>query len=204
MAPNRVVDVYEAFLEEGDRILFKLRYFGDDMDLKLHVFPGTPGGIYSAWDEHAISTPYTAVEEWLVYEAVETGWHPVVVCRSTGRTIESPIEYTLTWAPTEITDVEEPSDGPRQLVFLAPAPNPTSAGSRLGFELPRAGRVRIDLFDVRGHRIKTLVDHDFPAGRYHQDWSGRDQQNRLVAAGVYYARMQVGEQVLTRRLTVMR
>jgi hypothetical protein len=203
MAPFRMVDVYEAYLEDGDRILFKLSQLEGTDDLQLHVFPCTAGAIYTRYDPHDVSTPFGANGEWLVYEAEATGWHPVVVCRSTGQTLESPRMYDLTWGPTAITGVGDASSQPQALVFMAPAPNPTSVGSRLSFELPRADHVRIDLFDVRGRRIGTIVDRQFAAGRYHQDWNGRDQQGREVAAGVYYAQLQVGNQVLTRRLTVM-
>ncbi len=205
MAPFRMVDVYEAFLEAGDRILFRLRQLGEDDGgvIQLHVFPATAGGLYSRDVPHAVSTLLGA-EEWLVYEAGETGWHPVVVCRGTGQTLESPIEYDLTWSPTQITAVADEEAQPLAVAFLAPAPNPTSAGSRFAFELPAADRVRIELYDLRGRRVRALVDRSYGPGRHHEEWDGLDRQGRQVAAGVYYARLQVGERVLTRRVTVVR
>lgn len=202
MDPLRIVDVYEAFLEAGESIRFRLEQHGRIGDLQLHVFPSTPGQIHTPVEEHAIATPDELGVEWLDFLAADSGWHPLVVARKSGHSLGSPLEYSLTWAPVA-SDVAEPEAGPRTLAFLAPAPNPTPGRSRLGFELPYPDRVRIDVFDVRGRRVKTVVDRNFPAGRHHREWSGRDQAGHEVAAGVYYARLSVGDQILTRRLTVM-
>ena len=64
-------------------------------------------------------------------------------------------------------------------------PNPFNPETRIEFELNRATRVRIDLFDSRGRHVRTLVDDRFAAGLHAVPWSGRDAAGRRVASGVY-------------------
>jgi hypothetical protein len=52
--------------------------------------------------------------------------------------------------------------------------------------------VRLDLFDVSGRRVRTLVDSRLPAGRYDVGWDATDDAGRAVHAGVYFARLRAG------------
>jgi hypothetical protein len=204
MAPYHMVDVYEIYVEGGQRILFKLRQFGGTSDLELHLFPGAPGGIYGRWDPHFVSTPFAENEDWLVFEADGPEWYPLVVCRKDYRGLDEPLEYDLIWHPTAMSAVEEETPSPTTLMFMAPSPNPSSQGSSLSFALPRDGRVCVDVFDLRGRRVQTVVDREYPTGRHQVRWGGRDDHGRQAATGVYYARLQFAGKTLTRRMTVLR
>ncbi len=70
------------------------------------------------------------------------------------------------------------------------APNPFRAGTQVTFTLARAGRVRIDVHDVRGRRVRRLL-HDalLPAGEHRLTWNGRDADGRPAAPGVYFLRV---------------
>jgi len=204
MGPFHIVDVYEAFLLTGQRVLFKLEKLVGASDLKVHVFPGASGGVHTNTDIHDISTTFVGGEEWLVFQADMDGWYPIVVAREDYRGLEDYLEYNLTWGPTQITGVADPITAPTKLMFMAPAPNPSSSGSSFAFALPHEGKVRVDVFDLRGHRVMTLADRQYPAGRHEVRWTGRDDRGRLAATGVYYARLQFAGQALTRRMTVLR
>jgi len=204
MGPHKMVDVYEVFLEGGDRVLFKLEKIEGGSDLKMHLFPGDPGGIYGVWDEHQVSTTFVEGEEWIVFESDDDAWYPLVVCRQDYRGLGAGLEYHLTWHPTGISAVEEETSAPTKLMFMAPSPNPSSHGSMLSFGLPEGGHVRLDVFDLRGHLVQTVVDRQYAAGRHQVQWTGRDDEGRQAATGVYYARLQFAGEMLTRRMTVLR
>lgn len=73
---------------------------------------------------------------------------------------------------------------------LEPAwPNPFNPAVNLSFAVPRAGHVRLSIFDLRGRCVRTLVDGACPAGRQTLAWNGRDEAGRSVASGVYFARL---------------
>ena len=88
---------------------------------------------------------------------------------------------------------------------LAPNyPNPFNAGTRLVYRLADPGSVRLEIFNVLGQRVRTLVDETQKAGSYQTYWDARDQGGAPAAAGVYVTRLQHpgGEQ--TRRLLLLK
>lgn len=87
-------------------------------------------------------------------------------------------------------DVEPPPPTVTQL--RAAAPNPFSARTWLHYELARAGRVHLHVFDVRGRLVATLVEGvPTSPGRFDVPWRGVDGVGRPLGAGVYFARLSV-------------
>jgi flagellar hook assembly protein FlgD len=70
-----------------------------------------------------------------------------------------------------------------------PAPNPTSDTATFRFALGSSGRVRVEVFDVRGRRVATAVDRTLGAGSYAAAWDGRTAAGERVPAGAYYLRL---------------
>ncbi len=83
-------------------------------------------------------------------------------------------------------------------------PNPTSGRTRIGFTLPRAGRVSLHVYDLAGARVRTLVDGDRPAGVQTVDWDGRDDAGHAVKAGAYFYKLEGFGQSAQRRLVIVR
>ncbi len=101
--------------------------------------------------------------------------------------------------PVNGTDV----GGPPMLahVALEPArPNPSRGETALRFGLPRAGRARLELLDVTGRRVRTLVDGEFGAGPHEAAWDGTDDRGAALPAGLYWARVQALGESAVRRL----
>jgi hypothetical protein len=87
-----------------------------------------------------------------------------------------------------------------------PFPNPTSGGISVPFALAQgqAGSVRVDVFDVRGRRVRTLVHDALAPARYRLDWPGVDAAGKRVSPGTYFIRFRAGEHVQTAKVTVLR
>jgi hypothetical protein len=73
------------------------------------------------------------------------------------------------------------------------APNPFHPGvaTRILFRLDEAAQVRIDVWDVTGRQVRTLVDGFSTAGEHHVLWDGLDDGGRTLATGAYFYRMTV-------------
>ena len=72
-------------------------------------------------------------------------------------------------------------------------PNPFNPGTTVGFIVPEQAEVTIEIFDVLGRRVRTLLHDEFAASGsapYTQPWDGTDDTGRLAASGVYLCRMQ--------------
>ncbi len=59
----------------------------------------------------------------------------------------------------------------------------------LRFDLPRPGRVSLKLYDLRGRLVAVLAEGEFAAGSHGARWEGRDRSRRVVASGLYFARL---------------
>ena len=84
------------------------------------------------------------------------------------------------------------------------APNPFRAGTKIAFDLPAAGRVRLDIYDVSGRCVCTLVNGEMDPGRYSMIWDGLNSSGKAVADGVYFVRVSAGSFTAARKLVVLR
>jgi len=90
-------------------------------------------------------------------------------------------------APT--TDVPELQT---RTVLMPAQPNPFNPSTQLNFELAREGRARLEIHDLQGRCIRTLVDEDLAGGSHQRIWDGRDSAGRPAVSGVYFARLLSG------------
>jgi hypothetical protein len=96
-------------------------------------------------------------------------------------------------------------DTPPAALALHPgSPSPFSQSTRIDYDLPASDHVRIDIYDVTGSRIRTLVDEQRPMGRFSANWNGRDDAGRRVASGVYYLRMNTRAEVKNQKVVLVR
>lgn len=71
-------------------------------------------------------------------------------------------------------------------------PNPFNPQTRVVFALERAGSARVDVFDVTGRLVRTLVDGRLAAGEHAVVWDGRATDGQPQASGTYFVRMRAG------------
>jgi len=72
------------------------------------------------------------------------------------------------------------------------APNPFNPRTQVAFDLPRAGLVRLRVYDLRGALVRTLVETTLPAGHHVATWDGTDQGGATVASGAYLFAIDTG------------
>lgn len=78
------------------------------------------------------------------------------------------------------------------------------AGTALLADLPAAAPARLDLFDVQGRRLRTLVSRDLPRGASVIAWDGRDARGASLPRGIYFARLTTPRAVRTARIVLLR
>ena len=83
-------------------------------------------------------------------------------------------------------------------------PNPFREMTTIPFAIPREGMTTLSVWDVTGRLVKNLVQRDLAAGYYNPTWDGRDQAGRLVAAGIYFVRLESGSFNATRKVIRLR
>ncbi len=85
-------------------------------------------------------------------------------------------------------------------------PNPARGGVEIHYVLREgsAASGRVDIYDATGRRVRTLPVHTAGAGDHHVSWDGADEEGRAVQEGVYFYRLQIGEQIVSRHLVMLR
>ena len=72
-------------------------------------------------------------------------------------------------------------------------PNPFNPTTTIEFSVPKQESVTLNVYDVHGRLVKTLVSgENYAPGRYSVRWDGTNSERKFVASGIYFARMQAG------------
>ena len=99
-------------------------------------------------------------------------------------------EFSFTIGST--TGVEEKQGAlPRESRLYANFPNPFNPETAIEFDLARAGRVLLQVFDTNGRLVRTLVDEDLPGGNHNLTWNGKDESGLPLPSGVYFYHLSV-------------
>ena len=83
-------------------------------------------------------------------------------------------------------------------------PNPFNPITNIKFDLPKAGHVTLNIFDVSGRLVRTLVNENRAAASYTVTWDGTDNRGGKAASGAYYYRLQTGDRVITHKMMLVK
>jgi hypothetical protein len=91
-----------------------------------------------------------------------------------------------------------------QRFFLYPAqPNPFSTYAVINYSLAVGDVAVLKIYDLVGNDVRTLANDYRPAGFYNAFWDGTDNTGETLTPGIYFCRLQVGEQTLTQKLLLL-
>jgi hypothetical protein len=79
--------------------------------------------------------------------------------------------------------------GPLRFHFYPARPNPVRSTSLVAFDLPRASRVALSVFDLSGRAVQRVDYGVLPAGRQERTWSAVERGGRPLSTGVYFLRL---------------
>ncbi|MHB2156178.1 golvesin C-terminal-like domain-containing protein [Calditrichota bacterium GD2] len=88
----------------------------------------------------------------------------------------------------EVTDIADETDEqiPETYRLSQNFPNPFNASTTIRFNLPQRERVQLNVYNLLGKHIKTLLDGEAPAGVHRIIWDGRNESGQTVSSGIYY------------------
>ena len=87
---------------------------------------------------------------------------------------------------------------------LSASPNPFVSTASVSFNLPKPGYTTVDIFDLAGRCVTTLLSAELINGSHTIQWDGRDDSGVAVSAGLYLCRIQSGGVVETTGLCLLR
>ncbi len=106
---------------------------------------------------------------------------------------------------TSLTSLAKFSDNlPRQFSLAQNYPNPFNPGTSIDFNLPVASRTTVDVYNVVGEKVTTLIDRFLPAGKYSVSWDGAYANGKPASSGVYFYRLRAGEFADTKKMMLVK
>jgi hypothetical protein len=103
------------------------------------------------------------------------------------------------------TDVAADDTGAVSSYRLHPNfPNPFNPSTRVRYDVPSSGFVRLRIFDPSGRLVRTLASHNESPGAKIVEWNGKDENGETVASGVYFCRLDAPGFTETRKMVILR
>ncbi len=100
-----------------------------------------------------------------------------------------PLESVWDSTYTGIKDSHRLPERPGKIKLKPNYPNPFNPSTTIAFMLPERQEVDLEIYNVQGRKIKTLIDEPLPAGRHQVRWNGKNGMGRSVASGFYLYRL---------------
>ena len=83
-------------------------------------------------------------------------------------------------------------------------PNPFNASTVIRYSLPENSKVKIEIFNILGQKVRTLVDEFQTAGYKTIQWNGTNAGNQTVASGVYFYKIDMGKRSEVKQMTMLK
>jgi hypothetical protein len=97
-----------------------------------------------------------------------------------------------------------PEVAPLNTALLPARPNPFNPKTEISFTLRQTGGVRLAIYNLRGQRVRQLLDETCATGTHRLEWAGTDDNGRAMPGGVYLVRMQADGSNLSQRLLLVK
>ena len=107
----------------------------------------------------------------------------------------------VSWGVTE-TDVTTPK--PEFKMLSQNYPNPFNPSTTINFDIFKAGKVNLSVYNLKGQLVKTLTDGFLNAGSHSITWHGVDNNNNQVASGVYFYKIETAGKQEIRRMALIK
>jgi len=95
-------------------------------------------------------------------------------------------------------------DLPHSFRLYQNCPNPFNPTTEIRFDLPVPSHVWLDVYNLLGRRVRSLVDTYMDAGNHRVEWDGTDDAGESVASGIYFYRVETGAGAATRKMLLLK
>ena len=200
--------IQAAWDYDGDQVVESAMAEVEGMMTKLKAFlPKNTsgevigGGSVNATDSAAVANRLDYVAGiwtyWFVEEDRSMGMHNAkYTVRLLGKALNE------TWANVEID--RENFGQPETYALSQNYPNPFNPTTNIQFSVAKAGPVRIDIYDMVGQHVSTLLNTTMSSGNYNITWNGDDKTGARVASGMYLYRMIAGNFAMTKKMLMVK
>ncbi len=158
--------------------------------------PDYPMGIFAAINNDAS----TAIVGWDVIFAATGLVCPGTVSNPSAKVV---FEDSLKFAPNTVTALHT-GNIPEVLTMEWNYPNPFNLETTFLYGLPQDETVQVDVYNILGQRVRSLINRPQSAGYHRLVWDGQDEFGNVVGSGIYFVKLQVGSQKIFRKIILQK
>lgn len=125
--------------------------------------------------------------EWLVLDVPTPGHYCLAIWKAGADDLAKNGQFTLEFEPG-VTALPDAPPAPATRLLCA-APNPFNPRTTIAFSVAAPGRIRLEVYDVQGRRVRRLLDETRGPGTGTADWDGRNDRGQVVPSGTYLVRL---------------
>ncbi|KAA3615527.1 MAG: T9SS C-terminal target domain-containing protein [Calditrichaeota bacterium] len=172
-------------------------------DLDVVIWDITNGGIFFA-SAATLDTP-----ERMTIPSLPAGQYIVQVI---GFTVWDDFETYTLYADLDALAKLGPKEAEDMLTTLMPTevsleqnyPNPFNPETSISYSLPEAANVQLQIFDIRGALVKTLVNSEMASGTHNSVWLGDNTSGMKVSTGMYFYVLKTGNKVMKKSMLLLK
>jgi hypothetical protein len=175
----------EPFIKND--LIFTTSYYECYVFEKPEIPTGTLEPFYSFYDVSNINNIY-----FIEYNNVDY----LLLCEGSHTAVYS-YDYTPSAADDEISV---------PAFTLTNYPNPFNPETKIAFNIPESGKVKVEIFNVKGQKVRTLIDNKFmEKGNHSIVWNGTDDNNQPVSTGIYFYQLESdGKPIASRKMMLLK
>ncbi len=184
----------------GAAAYYELRVsYGEQMTWEnAAVIPGVPNP-----GQPGAAMVFEATE--FVYPEYSKMAFQMVVYDNNGNPSEkSNIVISDLWNDGNVSVANDQNSLPTDFGLAQNYPNPFNPTTSISYQLPKAGYVKLDVFNANGQMIRTLVEGTVSAGYHNITWDAADQNGQKVSSGMYFYRITIDNFTNTKKMILMK
>lgn len=162
--------------------------------------------IYLDWGKYepSIMTLARGLRDFLIFAEYEISWNEWPEGHSWGSWrahLDLALEYFF---PPDISDVDELIQQPTWFHIMQNYPNPFNPSTTIRYFLAKKSKVTLEIYNLNGQLINILVNIEQTAGEKSVQWNGCDHSGQRVSSGIYFYRLQTPDNVMVRKLLLVK
>ena len=147
----------------------------------------TPGSL-----ENYLNDGDRYVQYKVILETVNPGISPILE------------EVTISWS--ELVGIDDEYNFTKLSTFqlLPNYPNPFNPETTISFDLPESGEIKLEIFNIKGQKVITLISDQLSAGEHSITWNGKDSNNKRVGSGIYFYKLKAGDYQKVKKMVLLK
>jgi len=123
-----------------------------------------------------------------------------------GERVGFTLAANYTFDPVDMTSLGDKDDVviPKVTALKGNYPNPFNPTTTIAFDMAKDGQVSIDIYNIKGQKVRALTNEKFVAGSHRVVWNGDDAIGRNVGSGVYFYRMTTDGYSKTQKMLLLK